>query len=729
MSDQETARQLFLEALEAMERTDYRAAAQGLERALGLLPDRASILINLAAARLQLGEAAAAEQLSRRMLALDASSLPAWLNLAESLLRQHRHEEALTACTRLLKLDPAHADGRLTRCAALLQSGDATAALAQSAELVAETGAGADAWIQHATVLRALGLGAEALAASAHACTLAPDSAHAWLGRGNAQHDLHDDESAEQSYRRACALAPSAEAWIGLSAVLQGRKQSDEALLALDAALALQADNAAAWANRAQVLYALKRLPEAIESLERSLALDADQPLLPGILLYLRQHACDWTGFDEACAHLNAAIANGQPVTDPFCFLALPASPAQQTRCASGYARHLRLTELAPEPVRHIPHPRIRVGYFSADFHNHATAWLMARLFELHDRKRFEVFAFSFGPRTGDLMQQRLRAAFEHFEDVGTRPDQDLAAHSRALGIDIAVDLKGYTTDCRPGIFAHRAAPIQVSYLGYPGSMGVDFIDYLIADAIVIPPDSEADYRERIVRMPDSYQVNDTLREVSPATPTRAALGLPENGFVFCCFNNNYKITPDVFAIWMDLLGAVEGSVLWLLADNPAAVANLRAAAVRAGIVPQRLIFAERCRMPEHLARQRQADLFLDTFHYNAHTTASDALWVGLPVLSCAGQSFPARVASSLLHAAGLAEMITDSPTRYAALALELARDPARLRALRTRLGAQRSTLPLFDSASFTRHLESAFIRMQQTRMAGLAPAAFDVMP
>jgi protein O-GlcNAc transferase len=729
MSAQEAARQLFIEALDAMARADYRGAAQGLEHALALLPDRPSILVNLAAARLQLGDSTRAEQLSRRVLALDDSSLPAWLNLAESLLRQRRHNEALEACAQMLAIDPAHVDGHLTRNAVLLQSGETAAALAGSTQLVTEAADNADAWIQHAAVLRALGCGAEALAASTRACKLAPDAAHAWLGRGNALHDIHDDEGAIASYRRALSLTPSAEAWLGLGAVLHSQKKNDEALQALDEALALQAQNATVWANRAQTLFALKRLPDAINSLERSLALDADQALLPGTLLYFRQHACDWAGFDEARAQLCAAIESGSPAADPFCVLALPASAALHRQCATQYARHLHLRQQRPDPAQRVSRARIRIGYFSADFHNHATAWLMARIFELHDRERFEVFAFSFGPQTGDAMQRRLSAAFEHFEDVSALPDAALAAHSRTLGIDIAVDLKGYTTDSRPGIFAQRAAPIQVSYLGYPGSMGVDFIDYLIADAVVIPPGSEADYAEKIIRMPYSYQANDALREIAPETPARVALGLPEDGFVFCCFNNSYKITPDVFAIWMRLLGEVPSSVLWLLADNPAAVANLRAEALRAGINPLRLVFAPRCGMPEHLARQRQADLFLDTFHYNAHTTASDALWAGLPVLTCAGQNFPARVAASLLHATGLDALVANSPAHYAALALELAHTPARLQALRAQLRANAGALPLFDSERFTRHLESAFIRIRQAHTDGLAPAAFDVMP
>lgn len=374
-------------------------------------------------------------------------------------------------------------------------------------------------------------------------------------------------------------------------------------------------------------------------------------------------------------------------------------------------------------------HERIRVAYLSADFHEHATTHLMAGLFEHHDRERFEITAVSFGPDRQDAMRQRVAAACDRFLDVRGRRDAEVAGMLRALEIDIAVDLKGHTQGNRAGILAHRPAPVQINYLGMPATMGAGYIDYLIADPRVIPPAEFPHYAEQILYLPDSYQATDDTRAIAAHTPSRAELALPEDGFVFCCFNNSYKITPDLFALWMRLLGAIPGSVLWLLDDNPAATRNLCAAAQRHGIAPERLVFAPRIDAAAHLARHRRADLFLDTLPYNAHTTASDALWSGLPVLTCAGRTFAGRVAASLLHAVGLPELITRDHAGYAALALALARDPGRLAALRTRLAQQRTSSPLFGTDRFRRHLEAAYVTLRERQRRGEPPAAFSVVP
>ena len=355
---------------------------------------------------------------------------------------------------------------------------------------------------------------------------------------------------------------------------------------------------------------------------------------------------------------------------------------------------------------------KIRLGYYSADFHNHATAYLMAELFERHDKNQFELFAFSFGPAQNDAMRKRLSAAFDQFIDVRNPSDKAIAQLSRQLEIDIAVDLKGYTQNARSGIFAYRAAPIQASYLGYPGTMGTHTIDYLIADKTLIPQASQPYYAEKIVYLPHSYQVNDRQRAIAAITPTRASLGLPDKGFVFCCFNNNFKILPATFDIWMRILKQIENSVLWLFEDNPSAARNLRHEAQTRGVAADRLIFAPRMPLPEHLARHRAADLFLDTLPYNAHTTASDALWAGLPVLTCMGEAFASRVAASLLNAIDLPELITTTAQAYEALAVSLAMNPARLQHIKYKLAHNQLTTPLFNTAIFTRHLENAYTQM-----------------
>ena len=346
----------------------------------------------------------------------------------------------------------------------------------------------------------------------------------------------------------------------------------------------------------------------------------------------------------------------------------------------------------------------------------------MAGVFENRDISKFEIFGFSFGPDDSSVMRQRLHNAVDKFVDVRNVSDSDVVTLARDLQIDIAIDLKGFTTDSRTGIFALRAAPIQVSYLGYPGTMGANYMDYIIADPTVIPASDQRYFSEKIVYLPNSYQANDSKREISDRIFTRVEAGLPETGFIFCCFNNNYKITPGVFDCWMRILKQVEGSVLWLVEDNASAAANLRKEAATRGVNPERLVFAKRISLPEHLARHRLADLFLDTLPYNAHTTASDALWAGLPVLTQIGETFAGRVAASLLTASGLPELIVPMPEAYEELAIELANNPAKLAAIKAKLANNRLTTPLFDTKLFTRHLETAYKAMSQRYQAELIP-------
>jgi predicted O-linked N-acetylglucosamine transferase (SPINDLY family) len=367
------------------------------------------------------------------------------------------------------------------------------------------------------------------------------------------------------------------------------------------------------------------------------------------------------------------------------------------------------------------------VAYVSADFYNHPLSYLAAGLFEKHDRSRFEISAIYFGPDQRDEMRERLERSVERFVDVRTSSDREVAELLKGLEIEIAVDLKALTEDCRPGILASRPAPLQVNYLGYPGTMAAPYIDYLIADAHVIPEAERACYAERIVYLPDAYQVNDSARLVAESTPQRAEVDLPQAGFVFCCFNNNYKISPAIFDLWMRLLQKVDGSVLWLVADNATALRNLRREAERRQVAPERLVFAERAKVDEYRARYRLADLFLDTLPYNAHTTASDALWVGLPVLTCTGHTFAGRVGGSLLAAAGLPELVTETLEEYEALALKLATTPAMLADLKARLMRNRDTCALFDTDRFRRHIESAYVTMWTRYQRGEPPQDFAV--
>jgi predicted O-linked N-acetylglucosamine transferase (SPINDLY family) len=371
-------------------------------------------------------------------------------------------------------------------------------------------------------------------------------------------------------------------------------------------------------------------------------------------------------------------------------------------------------------------HEKLRLAYLSADFQAHATAFLIAELIERHDRSRFEVHAISFGRDDASAMRARLRSAFDRFHDVGAMSHEAIARLIRELEVDVAVDLKGYTQHARPDVLRYRPAPIQVSYLGFPGTMGGDFIDYVIADPIVLPFSEQPFYTEQIVHLPDCYQPNDTKRPTAKATLTRSEAGLAEGAFVFCSFNNNYKINPAVFDVWMRLLAQVPESVLWLLRANETAETNLRAHAQERGIAPTRLIFADRTSLDQHLARHRLADLFLDTLPCNAHTTASDALWAGLPVLTCRGRSFAGRVAASLLQSVGLPELGCTNLADYEALALKLATDPLMLGQLRQRLAQNRAHARLFDIDRYRAHIEAAYRRMWEIRQDG-PPQSFAV--
>jgi predicted O-linked N-acetylglucosamine transferase (SPINDLY family) len=367
------------------------------------------------------------------------------------------------------------------------------------------------------------------------------------------------------------------------------------------------------------------------------------------------------------------------------------------------------------------------LAYLSADFHDHPTAYLMAELFERHDRNKFEILGISSGPDRRSEMRSRLIAAFDRFVDVRRVSDLEAARLLRDAEVDIAIDLKGFTQNCRPNILAHRPAPIQVNYLGYPGTLGAEYIDYILADEFVIPGDHQIHYSEKVVYLPGCYQVNDTKRKIAERTPARAEVGLPEQGFVFCCFNNSFKLTPRIFDIWMRLLSRIDNSVLWLLQGSATAESNLRREAQARDIDPSRLIFAPRMKLEKHLARHRLADLFLDTLPYNAHTTASDALWTGLPVVTCAGTTFAGRVAGSLLQAVGLPELVTTTLEDYEALALRMATDQGLLRESKEKLARNRLTAPLFDSERFRVHIETAYTTMRDIHQRGEESKAFAV--
>ena len=564
----------------------------------------------------------------------------------------------------------------------------------------------------------------KALEAYDKSIKLEPKYEEAWSNKGNVLNELKRYDEAIACHDKALSLNPNyAEAWSNKGNVLNELKRYDEAIACHDKALSLNSNYAEAWSNKGNVLNELQRYDEAIAHYDRALSLKPDTPWIYGEFLHTKMRVCNWSGFEDYLVDINHQVLASKSVITPLPLLSLVDNALLHKKASELYvqSKYPFNTVLAPIE-KHLENPKIRIGYFSADFHNHATGYLMAELFELHDKSQFEFIGFSFGPIKNDEMRQRLEKSFDQFIELGDKSDIEIAQLSRDLNIDIAVDLKGFTQDLRTGIFAHRAAPIQVSYLGYPGTMGAEYIDYIVADKTLIPEEVRQTFSEKIAYLPNSYQANDRKRFISDGQFTRQELGLPENGFVFCCFNNNFKILPTTFAGWMRILKAVEGSVLWLFQDNVWAVENLKQEALNHGIDASRLVFAERMPSPEHLARYRQADLFLDTFPYNAHTTTSDALWAGLPVLTLMGNSFASRVAASLLNAIGLPELITHSQEEYEALAIDLASNSEKLVAIKQRLVSNRLTTPLFDTPQFTKDLERVYLQMYQRYQADLPP-------
>ena len=704
-------------------------AARFIGRAAQLAPDNAEVINNLGLVHLTGQSHEQALACFQRAVALDPTRADAWNNLGVVQGRMERNDAAVDAFRQALACNPSHAS----------------------------------AWLNLGLHLGKAGQSAEAVDCFEKLIQLQPDDARAWRNLGAAQIQLEAFEKAVPALRRAVELDSAdidsidhcggalvslrkyAEALDCYRRVLQARPESSvahvnvanaflglhrhgEALAHYQKAIQLDATCFDGYLRCSELYGKAKNKELALSNLRSAYALKPGFSGLEGRLNMALAEICDWNDYGARMESLQADVRAGKCAVMPFECLSMLAHPQDQYLCAKTYVATEIPVATSVEPVRRpADDGRIRIGYVSADFHEHATAYLMAELFERHDRARFEVIAFSIGPQAQDEMRRRLRAAFDAFHDFRDASDREIAQQIADAGIDILVDLKGFTEHARFGIFTQRPAPIQVSYIGFPGTCGAECIDYVIGDATVSPFEHQPWYSERIVQMPCSYQVNDRQRRIADLTQTRIDAGLPPTGFVFCCFNNNYKITPALFDIWMRVLNQVPGSVLWLLKDNELAGANLRLEAELRGVAPERLVFAKRMPLPEHLARHRLADLFLDTLPYNAHTTASDALWVGLPVLTCLGETFASRVGASLLRAVGLPEMVVDSLADYEARALALAKDPEALAQLRARLLAQRDTAPLFDTDRFRRDLESAYQTMWQRHQQGLPPTPFAV--
>ncbi len=719
----------LLERATTLHKAGRFAEAERLYRQLlDVDPNDFDAVHRLGILKLHAGVLQEAQRLLEKAVTLAPASAAALSNLGTALLKSGQFAAALARFEKAVALQPDDADFRFNQANALLLLERNTEALG-TLDLLAK-GQPHDAEIlgKRAMALKKLGRYAEALVSYDEALALTPNDTVLHLNRSNVLRAMRRFEEALQACERAVALAPNdPDCHFRHGTGLADRKRHAEALAAFDRAIAIAPDHLLSLYNRGNLLLELKKYGEAIAAHQAVLAREPGHSEALAVLAHAAAVTCNWPLVGQLTGRLRASVEDGSFVGDCFAILSIFDDPSLQRRAAEGHTAKVVGSLTAPRGARTpVRRERLRIGYLSSDFRMHAVAYLMSGLVEAHDRTFCEVYGFAASKNDGSPPRKRLEAGFDKLVDVADLPDGALCREIREAGIDILVDLGGYTKDSRFLALAGRPAPIQISYLGYPGSVGAPFIDYIIADDFVVPKETAAHFTEQVVYLPDCFQVNDRKRLIAPITPTRAQCGLPEIGFVFCAFHSAYKLNPEVFDVWMRLLQAVPGSVVWLVAET-AAHDNLRREARARGVDQARLIFAGPEKYPDHLARQKLADLFIDAWPYNGGTSASDALWVGLPVLTLAGRSYAARMAGSLLRAVGLPELVTYSPEAYEALAGRLAAEPDLLDGVRQKLVANIDTAPLFDTDRFRRHIEAAYREMWERHLRGEAPAAIVV--
>lgn len=680
----------------------WAEALASFDRAVHLDPGNVSAHVNRGNALLELGRPSEALQSYESALRLNPTDVVALYNRGNALRRLQRPEDALASYERALAVDPGHGATLRSRAALLLELRRPEEALVSVDE-----------------VLRA-----------------SPDDVEALDYRGNVLRALRRIDESLASFDRALHIAPRfAPALNNRGTVLGDCERFDEAIASYEAALQITPDRADVLTNLAGAHIAVanarhepSRFAAAVALLRRALQLDPDRDDALGLLNHAQRCCGDWADLERNTAALESRALSGRPVSTPFAALSIFDTPEAQLQCARAFTaeRYPPARQPAWRGTRYL-HDRIRVAYVSADLRDHAVSRLLVGVLESHDGTQFETFGISLRPEDPGELGQRVKRAFEHFIDVSRETDDGVARRLADLEVDIAVDLNGHTAGGRTGIFARRAAPLQVGYLGYAGTMGAPYMDYLIADAVVIPPGAEAAYDECIARLPHCYLPTDRRYEIDASTPSRAAAGLPEHGAVLCGFTNGYKINPQLFDVWCRLLHSLPGSVLWLRDAGPEMRDNLTREAGLRGVAAEQLVFAGSLpRTGQHLARLRLADVFLDTTPYNAHSTVCDALWAGVPVVTCIGRTFAGRVAASALRAMGLPELIAGDLEQYECRVRQLLCAPSELAALKRRIAALRMQTPLFDTGRYCRHLERAYLSMQRRFASGARAASFD---
>jgi len=655
------------------------------------------------------------------------SNALALLNLGLSCRAQGDLQAALAHYDAAIRLQPNFADAYMARGVACNDQKDHLAAIENYKRAIALDPNLVAAHYNQANAYRALGEQQAAVNSYNQAIQLAPDLADAYANRGNALIALKKPRIALASFNRAIELKPDVAAnYLNRGICFAELGDPNAAFADLGYAIKLNPLLAEAHAKRAAILAQFKHYKESIAEDELAYKAKPDLEHLLGQLLHAKNSSCDWSNYTENLDAIRLKLANNDEVIQPWANLSIFDEPLLHQKCAEIWLNNIvkpgQDRKRSPEKA-FIQKKKIRIGYYSPNFHDHPVMHLMNGVFQNHDQDQFELIAFSFAKKIAGDYQKNVAKSFSKLLYIDEFSDDDIVALSHDLNIDIAVDLSGFTDACKPGVFLKRCAPVQINFLGYAGSLGSAQWDYIVADDQVIPPESRDFYAEKIIYLPDCFQPNDVEKGISSASFSRQDFQLPQHGFVYCCSNNLYKITPPVFDVWMRVLALVPDSVMWLFSQHALGIENLKKEAQLRGVDPDRLIFARRLpSLADHLARYRLADLFLDTFPYNAHTTASDALWAGLPVLTCAGQSYASRVAASLLTTIDLPELITSNHQDFEAMAVKLAMQPQPLADLKQRLETNRLTTALFDTERFTRNLELAFRKALDRHAAGLPP-------
>ena len=666
----------------------------------------------------------AAEKLLLNVLQLQKNNLPALHIMGLIKAAQEKHTDAASYFKKALAINPQEPSLNYNLARALSAYGRHLEALQFHEKSVKLASENAQAWVNYGISLASLGRTQDAINMFNNALALNPAYEEALANLGECFRQLQDFQNARLAFAKAIESGGQLPlSWVGGARVEFALGEAHQAIAKYLQCLERDSENLECLLELALVYLSVNDYQAALDCYERAYSIKPDEDFLLGRVLNVSMQACRWDKVSDLIAEVLEKVKEGKRVCHPFTVVSTIDDPQIQLKAAqiwSAYTQDTAAFKKSAAPLKQ--KEKIRLGYFSADFYQHATMHLMADMFKQHDKSRFEVFAFSYGNGVKDSMLESVIPHFDQFHYVADKSDYEIAQAARDLGIDIAIDLKGFTYDARPGIFAHKAAPIQVNYLGYPGTMGSPCIDYIIADPVLICPEYEKCYSEKIVYLPNSYQINDPQRVVDDAAVSREDVGLPSQGFVYCSFNQHYKFLPSIFDSWARILNKVENSVLWLMAEGELVRSNLRNEIAKRGIAPERLIFADRIPSAQHLARMRLADLFMDSLPYNSHTTASDALWVGLPILTLQGKSFAARVASSLLTAMGLPQLITHSVEQYEELDVELANQPQKLNDIRNTLNANKQNSPLFNSALTTQQIEAAYEKMIERSIQKQAP-------